>query len=77
MSAKGIAASQEKVKAIQQLSESTNIKELRQAFGLINYQSKFIPNAAGILTPLTAYLKGNVTNAIRITSDNEAKASIY
>ena len=55
LSAKGITASQEKVKAIQQLPEPTTIKELRQALGLINYQRKFIPNAAGILAPLTAY----------------------
>ena len=73
MSDKGFTASQEKVKAIQQLSEPTTIKELRQALGLINYQGKFILNAAGILAPLTAYLKGNVTNAIKITLDHETK----
>ena len=73
LSAKGITASQEKVKAIQQLPEPTTIKELRQALGLINYQRKFIPNAAGILASLTAYLKGNVTNAIKIALDYEAK----
>ena len=73
MSAKSITASQEKAKAIQQLPVPTIIKKLRQAFGQINYQRKFIPNVAGILAPLTAYLKGDFTNAIKITLDNEAK----
>ena len=60
LSAHGIAASKDKIMAIEKLPEPTTIKELRQALGLINYQRRFIPRAAGILAPLAAYLKGHV-----------------
>ena len=56
LSTEGLAASDDKIKAIQQLPEPKTVKELRQALGLINYQRKFIPNAARILAPLNALL---------------------
>ena len=73
LSAHGIAASKDKIMAIEKLPEPTTIKELRQALGLINYQRRFIPRAAGILAPLTAYLKGHVNNSMSITLNSDAK----
>ena len=75
LSAEGLAASDDKIKAIQQLPEPKTVKELRQALGLINYQRKFIPNAARMLAPLNALLKGKVTNAMPISFTSEAKSA--
>ena len=52
----------EKLKAIQNYPRPTTIKELRQFFGLVNYQRRFLQHAAEILAPLNAYLQGKVTN---------------
>ena len=76
VSAKGVKASREKVKAIQNLPEPATIKQLRQVFGLINYQRKFFCNAESILATLTAYLKGMVQNAQRITLSLQAKQAL-
>ena len=73
VSAKGIAASREKVKAIQNLPQPATIKQLKQVLDLINYQRKFICNAASILAPLTAYLKGKVQNAQLFTLSPQVK----
>jgi len=73
LSAQGITASRDKINAVLQLPEPTTIKELRQVLGLINYQRHFIPNAAGIMAPLTAYLKGHVTNSMAITLNAAAQ----
>ena len=43
--------------------------------GLINYQRKFIPNAARILALLNALLKAKVTNAKPISFTSEAKSA--
>ena len=44
--------SQEKVSAIQEAPEPTNVSELKSFLGLINYYSKFKSNLACILSPL-------------------------
>ena len=75
LSAEGLAASDDKIKAIQQLPEPKTVKDLRQALGLINYQRKFIPNAARILAPLNVLFKGEVTNAKPISFTSEAKSA--
>ena len=73
LSSQGLAVAPDKIVAFQQLPEPTTIKELRQALGLINYQRRFIKNAAQILAPLNMYLRGKVTNSMKITLNNEAK----
>ena len=53
---------QERIAAIERLPEPTSIEELRHAMGLINFQRRFIKNAAKILLPQTKYLQGKVKN---------------
>ena len=53
----GIHILQSRVEAIERLPLPTNIRELRQALGLINFQRRFIKDAAGILAPLTKHLQ--------------------
>ena len=48
----GLHPSQEKVRAIQEALEPTNVSELKSFLGLINYYSKFMSNLACILSPL-------------------------
>ena len=48
----GLHPSQEKVRAIQEAPEPTNVSELKSFLGLINYYSKFMSNLACILSPL-------------------------
>ena len=59
LSAEGITATDHKIKAIKSFFEPTTIKELRRLLGLINYQRRFIPDAAAILAPLNSYLQGD------------------
>ena len=61
------------VEAIERLPLPTNIRELRQALGLINFQRRFIKDAAGILAPLTKHLQGHVKNQDKINLDENAK----
>ena len=42
LNASGITASDEKIAAVKNFPEPVNIKELRQFFGLVNYQRRFI-----------------------------------
>ena len=68
----GIFVLQDRVDAIHKLPEPTTIRELRHALGLINFQRRFVKNAAKILFPLTKYLQGKVKND-KITLTAEAK----
>ena len=59
----GIHPTQEKVQAIKNAPQPTNIApqptniaQLRSFLGLINYYSKFLPNLSATLTPLYALL---------------------
>ena len=63
----GIFVLQDRVDAIHKLPEPTNICEQRHALGLINFQRRFVKNAAKILFPLTKYLQGKVKNDDKIT----------
>ena len=69
----GIFVLQDRIAAIERLPEPTSIKELRHAMGLINFQRRFIKNAAKILLPLTKYLQGKVKNEDKIFLSEEAK----
>ena len=69
----GIAILSHRIDAISRLPEPETIRGLRQALGLINFQRRFIKNAAKILVPLTKYLQGHVKNNDKIHLDEEAK----
>ena len=56
----GIFVLQDRIAANERLPEPTSIKELRHAMDLINFQGRFIKNAAKILLPLTKYLQGKL-----------------
>ena len=58
VSASGIAPLPDRVAAIAAHPRPTNIKELQNFLGVINFYRKFVPGAANILRPLTDALKG-------------------
>ena len=72
----GIAILSHRIDAISRLPEPETIRGLRQALGLINFQRRFIKNAAKILVPLTKYLQYHVKNNDKIHLDEEAFATI-
>lgn len=53
ISSKGIAMSEERMKAVRDMEEPSNINELRGFLGLANAASKFIPNLAAITSSKT------------------------
>ena len=57
VSAEGIKADPEKVKAIVGMKTPENINELQRFLGMINYVGKFLPNLAEIAAPLRCLLK--------------------
>ena len=73
LTSEGVFILKDRVDAIDHLTEPTTIRELRQALGLINFQRRFIKDAAKILLPLTKYLQGQVKNSDKITFNLEAK----
>ena len=52
ISGDGIRPLPSKVDAINRFPRPTTVKQLQEFLGMINYYHRFIPNAAGILTPL-------------------------
>ena len=60
LNASGITAYNEKIAAVKNFPEPVTIKELHQFLGLVNYQRRFIENAAELLSPLQDYLKDKV-----------------
>ena len=57
----GIHPTEEKVQAIKEAPRPENVSQLRAFLGLMNYHSKFIPQAASRLAPLYKLLKKNST----------------
>ena len=55
----GVRASNDKLKAILNAPDPTNINELHPFLGLLNYYHKFIPCLASVLGPLNELLKSN------------------
>ena len=49
---RGLHPLQEKVKAVKEVPNPTNISELKSYLSLLTYYSKFIPNMADVLAPL-------------------------
>ena len=52
ISGDGIRPLASKIDAINRFPRPTTVKQLQEFLGMINYYHRFIPNAAGILTPL-------------------------
>lgn len=57
ISAKGLQPDPSKVNAITDMASPTNVKELRQVLGLINYVGRFLPGLSTMLHPLSDLLK--------------------
>jgi hypothetical protein len=60
LSREGITPSPEKVTATLNLPPPSSVKELRSLCGMLNYLSKFIPNLASTIKPMTDLLKADV-----------------
>ena len=60
ISSNGIEASPDKVSAIKSLNPPNNVKELQRVLGMINFLTKFVPNAQSILSPLNELLRKDV-----------------
>uniref|UniRef100_A0A3P9QH08 ribonuclease H n=1 Tax=Poecilia reticulata TaxID=8081 RepID=A0A3P9QH08_POERE len=57
ISAEGIKPDPSKVEAITQMQSPTNVEELRQVLGLINYVGRFLPGLSTKLHPITSLLR--------------------
>lgn len=57
ISADGVKPDESKVEAIAQMSSPSNVEQLRQVLGLVNYVGKFLPGLSSVLHPLTNLLK--------------------
>ncbi|HBK82413.1 MAG TPA: hypothetical protein DDZ41_02265, partial [Flavobacterium sp.] len=55
----GIRPSEDRIKAIKEFPDPTNIKQIQRIIGMVNYYHRFLPNLAEQLTPLY-----NHTNAM-------------
>ena len=57
MSAEGISVDPEKVRAVEEWKQPTNVTEVRSFLGLAGYYRKFIPDFARIALALTKLTK--------------------
>ena len=57
----GMSADPEKAQAIHQLLPPSNLKELRQFTGMVNYLGHFLPNLSTALKPMTDLLKKDMS----------------
>lgn len=56
----GIQPVPEKVKAIQEMPQPTDVKQLQAYLGMVNYYSRFLPQLSTVLAPLYALLQKGV-----------------
>ena len=49
----GMSPDPEKIKSLKQMKPPTNIAEVRSLLGMVNYSSRYIPNYASIMEPIT------------------------
>ena len=61
MSKEGLQPTEEKVKAIPEAPQPTNVSELKAFLALVNYYGKFMQNLSTVLAPLYALLQKNTT----------------
>ncbi|KAL7297000.1 hypothetical protein TKK_0009434 [Trichogramma kaykai] len=59
INAKGFSPLPDKVKAISEFPQPTNVDELRRFLGVINFYRPFIKNAAELLLPLNCLITGS------------------
>ena len=57
ISAKGLKPTTEKVQAIIQAPQPTNVTQLKSVLGMLNYYGKFLPNLSTCLAPLYKLLQ--------------------
>ena len=60
ISAEGVKPNPEKIKAIVDMPPPTNVSELRTVCGMFQYMSKFVPEMATILKPMTDLMKKDI-----------------
>ena len=60
LTGQGIKISPAKVEAVKKLEAPENVAELRKMLGMINYLTKFVPNAQDVLQPLNVLLQADV-----------------
>merc|ERR1712015_199473 len=70
----GITPLEEKVRAIRDFPTPTDVEALQRLLGMLNYYHRFVPDVAGICTPLSNLLKGKKKNAAIGWSDEHQKA---
>ena len=76
VSEKGIRPCPEKVDAIRNWPEPKTAKDLRRFLGTLNFNRRYVPNAAALQDPLNNLLQGNIKgNALLHWSDSALKAS--
>ena len=56
----GVRMDPEKVHAITEMPEPTNVHELRRFLGMVNYVARFLPSLAAMISPLHNLLKKDV-----------------
>ena len=61
ISSDGLQVDPEKVSAISKMREPTNLVDLRQFIGMVNYLAKFLPNLTILMRPLNNLLKKDVS----------------
>lgn len=57
ISADGVKPDESKVEAIAKMPNPSNVEQLRQVLGLVNYVGKFLPGLSTVMHPLTNLLK--------------------
>ena len=64
LAADGIRIGDDRTKAIIDLPQPTNIKQLRSVLGMVNFVRKFISNLATTIAPLVALTKKEATKEV-------------
>ena len=76
ISKEGLQLTDDKVRAVLEAPQPTNVSELKAFLGLVNYYRKFMQNLSTVLTPLYTLLKKNTPwrwQADQEQAFNEAK----
>ena len=61
LSAAGVQPDKDKIRAVQDMPPPENVHELRTLLGVINFLTRFVPNAQTVLGPMHDLLKKDVT----------------
>lgn len=69
----GLAINPERVQPILEYKRPETVKELRRLIGLVGWYRRFIPDAAGMMAPLTELTKGKVGKSARVEWSEEAE----